>query len=166
MRRFALLLGVALSLIATSAVAQICDGFVDVLASSPFCPNVTWMKTYGVTKGCDATHYCPTDNVSRLQMAAFMHRLGNNAFLQGGSAFATNAVLGTADNNLLVVIVDNQQAILLQPAVDSYLGFNPNVTNGPDVNSVALGIVGGTIGGGGGCNPGTGGTRSPAALEP
>jgi hypothetical protein len=30
MRRFALLLGIALSLLTTSAVAQICDGFTDV----------------------------------------------------------------------------------------------------------------------------------------
>jgi hypothetical protein len=40
MRRFALLLGFALSLLATSGIAQNCDGFVDVLASSPFCPDV------------------------------------------------------------------------------------------------------------------------------
>ena len=124
MRRFALLLGVALSIISASAIAQICDGFVDVLASSPFCPDVTWMKTYGVTKGCDATHYCPTDNVSRLQMAAFMHRLGNNAFLQGGNAFGATAILGTTDNNALHVIVNNQLAMTLQPAVDPTYGYN------------------------------------------
>jgi hypothetical protein len=38
MRRFALLLGIALSLVTTSAVAQICDGFTDVLAS--YCPTM------------------------------------------------------------------------------------------------------------------------------
>jgi hypothetical protein len=36
MHRFALLLGVALSLVTTSAAAQNGDGFADVLASSPF----------------------------------------------------------------------------------------------------------------------------------
>jgi hypothetical protein len=41
MRRFALPFGFALSLIATSAIAQDCDGFTDVQASSPFCPDVT-----------------------------------------------------------------------------------------------------------------------------
>jgi hypothetical protein len=65
MRRFALLLGLALSLLTTSAVAQNCDGFTDVLASSPFCPDVTWLKTYGITKGCTATTYCPA---ARLQL--------------------------------------------------------------------------------------------------
>src|SRR5260370_42678939 len=85
MRRFALLLGIALSTVTASAVAQNCDGFVDLLASSPFCPDVTWMKTTGVTMGCDATHYWPNENVSRLQMASFMRRLGYDAFLHGGN---------------------------------------------------------------------------------
>jgi hypothetical protein len=157
MRRFALLLGVALSLLTTSAVAQNCDGFTDVLASSPFCPDVTWLKTYGVTKGCTATTFCPNDSVTRLQMAAFMHRLGGLTFIQGGNAFGGAAVLGTTDNNPLNVIVDNQRAIMVQPVVDSLYGFNPNVVNGPNINTVSAGIVGATIAGGGGCNPGSGG---------
>ena len=104
MRRFALLLGVALWFITTSAVAQNCDGFTDVLASSPFCPDVTWLATYGVTKGCGATQFCPNENVTRLQMAAFMHRLGENpAFVNGGNAFGTTAVLGPTDNQTLIL---------------------------------------------------------------
>jgi hypothetical protein len=137
-----------------------------VLASSPFCPDVTWLKTYGVTKGCtDATHYCPTDNVSRLQMAAFMRRLGNNAFLQGGNAFGVPAVLGTTDIGALTVIVDNQPAITVQPAIDIYYGFNPNMIAGQAGNAVTSGRVGQTIAGGGGCNPGTGGTCAAATVN-
>jgi hypothetical protein len=167
MRRLALLLGFALSIVSASAAAQNCDGFVDVLASSPFCPDVTWMKTYGVTKGCDATHFCPTENVSRLQMAAFMHRLGQNpAFVNGGNAFGTPAVLGTTDNNSLTVLVKNQRAMTLQPAVDSsYAGYNPNVIAGQAGNAVSPGVAGATIAGGGGCNPGTGGICSIAAAN-
>ena len=83
MRRFALLLGFAFLPIAAPVVAQNCDGFTDVLASSPFCPDVTWLATYGVTKGCAPSQFCPNENVTRLQMAAFMHRLGENpAFVQ------------------------------------------------------------------------------------
>jgi hypothetical protein len=159
MRRIALLLGVTFSLISASADAQNCDGFTDVLASSPFCPDVTWLKTYGVTKGCAPSQFCPNENVTRLQMAAFMHRLGQNpAFVNGGNAFGTAAVFGTTDNNPLYVIVDNQRAMMVQPAVDSYNGFNPNVVNGSPLNSVAGGVAGATIGGGGGCDRGTGGT--------
>ena len=46
------------------------------------------LRTYGITKGCDASQFCPNENVTRLQMAAFMHRLGENpAFVNGGNAF-------------------------------------------------------------------------------
>ena len=60
-----------------SAAAQPCVGFSDVLSTSPFCPNVEWLKNRAVTAGCGAgTTYCPNDSVTRLQMAIFMNRLG------------------------------------------------------------------------------------------
>src|SRR5271169_5328806 len=106
MRRIALLLGVAVSILTTSAAAQNCAGFTDVPASSPFCPDVTWITTYGITKGCAPSQFCPDENVSRLQMAAFMHRLGESpAFVNGGNAFGTTAQLGTTDANALEVYV-------------------------------------------------------------
>ncbi len=160
MRRFALLLGIAISLITTSAVAQNCDGFTDVLASSPFCPDVTWITNYGITKGCGGSQFCPNENVTRLQMAAFMHRLGGDVFLQNGNAFGVRAALGTNDNYPVVMFVDGQRAMVLQPTVDSFYGFNPNVVGGMFENAVAGGIAGATIAGGGGCNSGTGGTCS------
>jgi hypothetical protein len=104
MRHFALLLGIALSLSATSAIAQNCDGFTDVLASSPFCPDVTFITAHGITKGCAPSQFCPDENVSRLQMAAFMHRLGqedpsntlgdNTTTIGGGTNNVSNAVAG------------------------------------------------------------------------
>lgn len=54
-----------------------CAGFTDVDVGSQFCANVEWMKNRGITQGCSATAYCPGSAVSRLQMAAFMHRLGS-----------------------------------------------------------------------------------------
>jgi hypothetical protein len=153
MRRFALLLGIALSLITTSAVAQNCDGFTDVLASSPFCPDVTWLATYGVTKGCAPSQFCPNENVTRLQMAAFMHRLGENpAFVNGGNAFGFGPTLGTLDNNPLYAIVDSHVAMQLQPALDSYYGMNPNVVLGMEFNGASNGTFGATVSGGGGCS--------------
>ncbi len=159
MRRFALPLAVTLALACSSAVAQDCDNFTDVPASSPFCPDVTWIAQRDITKGCGGSQFCPNENVTRLQMAAFMHRLGENpAFVNGGNAFAEPAALGTNDFNSLNVMVDGQRAISAQPAGDVQLGFNPNVVNGMFFNSVAGGIAGATIAGGGGCNPGTGGS--------
>ncbi len=164
MHSFAFLLGVALSLLTASAAAQNCAGFTDVPASSPFCPDVTWITTYGITKGCGPSQYCPNENVTRLQMAAFMHRLGESpAFVNSGNAFGVPAVLGTNDNNALTLRVNGRQAVLLEPAVDADVGFNPNVVNGMEFNSVGGGVAGATIAGGGGCNPGSGGLCTPAS---
>ncbi len=74
--------GVAAFLVlAAPAMAQNCAGFTDVVddgvAPGAFCPNVQWVKNRSITLGCtSATLYCPTNNVTRLQMAAFMNRLG------------------------------------------------------------------------------------------
>lgn len=60
----------------SAVLAAPCAGFSDVDTTSPFCPNVEWLKNRGVTLGCTAGLYCPNDSVSRLAMAAFMNRLG------------------------------------------------------------------------------------------
>jgi hypothetical protein len=75
--RIALILGfVALALGSLNAHAAPCAGFTDVDSASTFCPNVDWLKNRQITLGCTATTYCPNDYVTRLQMAAFMNRLG------------------------------------------------------------------------------------------
>jgi len=71
-------LAAAGTLAAGGAAAQNCANFGDVLASSPFCPSVEWMKNRVITTGCgDGSVYCPNDPVTRLSMAAFMKRLGD-----------------------------------------------------------------------------------------
>ncbi len=93
-----------------------------------------------------------------------MHRLGESpAFVNSGNAFGVPAVLGTNDNNALTLRVNGRQAVLLEPAVDADVGFNPNVVNGMEFNSVGGGVAGATIAGGGGCNPGSGGLCTPAS---
>ena len=63
--------------IAPAALAAPCAEFTDVEDASGFCPNVEWLKNRSITLGCTtATLYCPNDPVNRLQMAAFMNRLG------------------------------------------------------------------------------------------
>lgn len=63
-----------------SASAAPCAGFTDVddtIVGVPACQNVEWLKNRQITLGCtSATLYCPNNNVNRLQMAAFMNRLG------------------------------------------------------------------------------------------
>lgn len=71
--RCVVLLAVAAS---GTATAQSCVGFTDVTASDDFCPNVEWIRNRAITLGCSATAYCPNQDVSRNQMAAFLNRLG------------------------------------------------------------------------------------------
>jgi hypothetical protein len=48
-----------------------------VAATSSFCPNVEWLKNRQITLGCtSSTLYCPSNSVTRIQMAAFLHRVG------------------------------------------------------------------------------------------
>ena len=77
-RRLALLaVAAAVALLALPAVAAPCAGFTDVEDSSFFCTNVDWLKNRAITLGCTSTTlFCPNDAVNRLQMAAFMNRLG------------------------------------------------------------------------------------------
>jgi hypothetical protein len=72
---------VLLGLLSSATQALPCAGFTDVDDTSPFCGNVTWLKNRSITLGCTSTTlYCPNDFVSRLQMAAFMNRLGDSLF--------------------------------------------------------------------------------------
>jgi S-layer homology domain len=69
-------LSLVFALLPCIAQAAPCSGFSDVDSASGFCPNVDWLRNRGVTLGCTATTYCPDEPVTRLQMAAFMNRLG------------------------------------------------------------------------------------------
>jgi len=54
-------------------------GFDDVAPSNTFVNDITRLAAAGITRGCNPpanTNYCPTDNVSRGEMAAFLHRSG------------------------------------------------------------------------------------------
>ena len=70
----------ALIVVAVTSSAQLaaapCAGFDDVDDTSAFCPNIDWVRNRGITLGCTASEYCPDANVTRLQMAAFLNRLG------------------------------------------------------------------------------------------
>jgi hypothetical protein len=56
----------------------LCSGFTDVDGASGFCPSIDWLRNRAITVGCTSnTVFCPDSTVTRLQMAAFMNRLGN-----------------------------------------------------------------------------------------
>ena len=147
MRKLLVLAGLSIAAFANGSVfAAACAGFVDVDSASPFCPSVAWVKSRGITLGCtDASHYCPNDPVTRLQMAAFLYRLGfQNTVLNGGNAFGATAVLGTADDNAVEIHVDGARAMRYEPNATS-----PNLVGGDVNNGVYVGVAGASIAGGG-----------------
>lgn len=76
----------ALFLVPVAAIAA--AGFTDVAEDSVFVADIQWMKDTGVTKGCNPpanTKYCPGDNVTREQMAAFLHRLAVKRVVDAGT---------------------------------------------------------------------------------
>jgi hypothetical protein len=149
MTRLAAVLAVFVVLASSRVVAAPCEGFEDVDDASAFCVNVAWMKNRGITLGVTPTSFAPDSPVTRLQMAAFMYRLGfQNAFLHGGSAFGTTALLGTTDETALQIIVAGREAFRIEPDFSS-----PRITAGHPTNFVALGASGGTVSGGGGESP-------------
>ena len=62
--------------------------FDDVPTGNPFHTDIDALVDSGVTSGCGGGKYCPTDYVTREQMAAFLNRLGA---LQEGRTPVVNA---------------------------------------------------------------------------
>jgi hypothetical protein len=80
MRRPALmfvLAGLVGALIAVPVAVYASHSFTDVPDSNTFHADIAWLSDAGITKGCNPpenTEYCPDENVTRGQMAAFLHR--------------------------------------------------------------------------------------------
>ncbi len=87
MRRTALmfaLAGLVGALVAVPIAVYASHQFTDVPNTNPFHADIDWLADAGVTKGCSTTAYCPSDNVTREQMAAFMRRLAENQVVDAG----------------------------------------------------------------------------------
>ncbi len=97
MNRFSgriLLLVAAFALLLVPVAALGAGTFDDVASDNVFKGDIDWLASAGVTKGCNPpsnTKFCPEQNVTRQQMAAFMHRLAVNKVVDAKTAL-------TADN--------------------------------------------------------------------
>ena len=107
---FALALSVLLPATAIAGFENFKDGPFGVHED-----GVAWLATSGVTAGCTPSEYCPEDEVTRAQMATFMHRLSGHA---EGVAPAVDAatVEGRSAEDLEVVngfarVVEEQRQI-------------------------------------------------------
>lgn len=79
---------VVIAVMGIPVAAVAAAGFDDVADDNVFKSDIQWLADAGVTKGCNPpanTKYCPQDNVTREQMAAFMHRLADNQVVDAGT---------------------------------------------------------------------------------
>jgi hypothetical protein len=77
-------------LVVSIAVPAIAGSFVDVADSNVFVDDIDWLADQGITKGCNPPTndmFCPTDPVTREQMAAFLARALNLTDDGGGNTF-------------------------------------------------------------------------------
>jgi hypothetical protein len=81
-------LTIALALV-VPGVALASHLFDDVDNSSPFHGNISALALSGVTAGCGGNNFCPGDNVTREQMAAFMTR-GMGRIAEANLTFKAN----------------------------------------------------------------------------
>ena len=79
--RVTLIAAAAAALLTLAAVAAVAasNQFADVDAGATHEDGISFMAETGVTSGCATGLFCPTDNVTREQMATFMHRLSGQA---------------------------------------------------------------------------------------
>jgi hypothetical protein len=79
--------------LALPAVVLASDRFADVPTSSPYHADIGALAGAGITVGCGPTLYCPDTEVTREQMATFLHRglgrIGWHAVGYGGGDFPT-----------------------------------------------------------------------------
>lgn len=92
-RRLILIAAVAaVFLVPVAAIAA--AGFTDVADDSVFVADIQWMADNGITAGCNPPandRYCPGSNVTREQMAAFMHRLATNQVVDAATVEGMSA---------------------------------------------------------------------------
>jgi hypothetical protein len=84
-------IAVVTALLVAPLTALATHTFTDVSDSNTFHDDIAWLESVGITQGCNPpsnTEYCPDDNVTRGQMAAFLHRNATN--LAPRAAFNTN----------------------------------------------------------------------------
>lgn len=114
---------VAMTVVIAAPMAVIAsDVFTDVPDSNVFHDDISWLKNAGVTIGCNPpanTEFCPSDNVTREQMAAFMHRLAENEVVNAATAVdaeSAQAINGVTISRFFAQVAPNT----VDAAIDTF----------------------------------------------
>ncbi len=85
--------------------------FTDVPTSNTFHEDITWLRDAGVTKGCNPpanTEYCPDEDVTREQLAAFLRRLAENQVVDAATVEGFTAEQLRGEQDTVVLDVDTK----------------------------------------------------------
>ncbi len=118
--------------LATAVVAS--NVFTDVPDSNQFHSSISWMSENEVTRGCnppDNDQYCPDDDVSREQMAAFMRRLAQTQGTVGDQVTDASDQI-TIDSDAGIEVA----SIAVTPKAEANVSLNAHATIGASAASV------------------------------
>ncbi len=118
------------TMLPNAAQAAPCVGFTDVDDANTFCKNVEWLKNRAITFGCTATQYCPSNLVTRIEMAAFLRRLGD----------ALTPIHRTIETNGNTVDIDAIPAPVICSTTDYAVAGAPRTVHGNAVLVTGSGV--------------------------
>lgn len=127
------LIVVATSLIVAPLTAVATHSFDDVPNSHTFHGSIEWMRQSGVTQGCNPPandEYCPDENVTRGQMAAFMTRFAgylgakDGTPAQADNASSADTLDGKSADDLTVVAAADIDTDLAETTVAEVTTIN------------------------------------------
>jgi hypothetical protein len=132
---------IAVGTAATAALAALGAGvafavtpFTDVPAGHPHERGIDYVADTGITAGCTSTTYCPSNPVTRGQMATFLHRASGNDPATAPSVNA-DTLDGQHARDLLPAAVHVTRGAGNAPVVDRF----SNLTNGAAPTIVQFG---------------------------
>ncbi|MGH8910936.1 MAG: S-layer homology domain-containing protein [Acidimicrobiia bacterium] len=145
----------ALVVLAVTIPAVASDMFTDVPDSNIFHDDIGWLADEGVTRGCnppDNTEFCPGDNVTREQMAAFLHRLSGSVLTDAAVGGTTSleaelaaANLGTAAYQDVAAAEPDGYASTLGPGEGSLGCFEDPAQGGMGVHYLRADLLDATL---------------------
>ncbi|MDX2344608.1 MAG: S-layer homology domain-containing protein [Acidimicrobiia bacterium] len=138
--RLALAFAVVLAVMAPVAVIAAGGTFVDD-DTSIFEGDIEWMAANGITSGCGPDTYCPEDNVTRGQMAAFMKRLATKKVVDAATAVTADSATTAADSALLDGLDSTDLLTTASGQTFDWFDAGPNI----DLGSTPIAVLETTI---------------------
>lgn len=128
---------VALAVLIAAPLAVVAaDAFTDVPDSSVFHEDIAWLADAGVTQGCDPpanTEFCPSDDVTREQMAAFMRRFAQYIGAEDGTPQNADNLAGLPPSSY-------QSIVGARVGSDAHLTGLGTVGAGPPLRASAVSV--------------------------